>query len=165
MKLKKILSNTWVVGIISGIIAAPLNRLIGSIGAVKMETLYQMFVVQIWPIWFGLSVAGIYRFVRFLLRLNKFKNNIDKLNIENLKTDITTQLETTKKELKVFIVKNIESTNENFINLTKAVTTRIESVETTIKKNENNISNLRTDLASTDKRLQDFHIRLLKLKV
>jgi hypothetical protein len=38
-------------------------------GPDPLETLWQTFVVEMWPMWVGLTIGGVHWFVRFLLRI------------------------------------------------------------------------------------------------
>ncbi len=40
-------------------------------GPNPLETLWQTFIVEMWPMWVGLVVGGIHWFVRFLWRVER----------------------------------------------------------------------------------------------
>ncbi len=54
-----------VVWAISSIILKAFDWLVGRPHFV--ETIWQKFIVELWPVWIGLSIAAVYSFITFLL--------------------------------------------------------------------------------------------------
>ncbi len=69
IKIKKVITNFWFVGIVTGLGANLLSDLIKHYGGISMNFLYIHFWEKVWPIWVGLSIALIYKFVIFLWNL------------------------------------------------------------------------------------------------
>ena len=62
----------FIEGIVIAIISGFILKGFGKYGSIQMiKSLYQTFVVEMWPIWTGLVIAVIYWFIRFLLDVRK----------------------------------------------------------------------------------------------
>jgi hypothetical protein len=72
--MKEILKSI-LIGVIVGILLKALDKY-GGIDA--MKSIYQTFVVELWPMWIGLLVASLYWIVVDYARLRRFKNKLEK---------------------------------------------------------------------------------------
>jgi hypothetical protein len=60
--------------IISGLVIAFLLKALDKYGGI--ESIYQTFIVELWPIWIGLLTALLYWFIADHIRLRRFTNNL-----------------------------------------------------------------------------------------
>ena len=74
-----------VVGLVVGLILKALDEY-GGINMLK--SIFQTFIVELWPMWGGVLAACIYWFVRDYLKLRHLKNNGKNKNIDTLAKDI-----------------------------------------------------------------------------
>lgn len=84
--------------IIAGFIAGILLKVLDKYGGIGiMKSLFQTFVIELWPMWIGLAIAVIYWFIRFLLEVRNEINEIKKKY---------TLIEDSKKESKEVVIDN-----------------------------------------------------------
>ena len=75
-----------IIGVISGFVLKGLDKY----GGIEMiKSLFQTFVIEMWPIWFGLTIALLYWFIREVISIHKcitrslnFDKKLDELGAE-----------------------------------------------------------------------------------
>lgn len=87
-------------GILIGLVVSFISKGLDKYGGIEtMKSLFQTFVVELWPIWLGVAATVIYWFVRFQInvyRLYKYYgvgvgNRVKKLENEVLKYNVRIQ--------------------------------------------------------------------------
>lgn len=62
----------WIEGIIIGIISGFIFKGLDKYGGIEiMKSLFQTFVIEMWPVWSGVIIGIIYLFIRFIFDVRK----------------------------------------------------------------------------------------------
>jgi hypothetical protein len=74
----------WVMGdiiksVIAGSIILVVSKILEVYGGIKIiRSLYQSFIIELWPIWIGLLAASLYWIISDYIKLRRFKNKVEK---------------------------------------------------------------------------------------
>ena len=69
--MAKILEHPLTVTIVSGLFLKAAEFIWVKIGGPNpMETFWNTFVIEMWPMWAGIAIGAIYAFIRFLKRID-----------------------------------------------------------------------------------------------
>lgn len=70
--MAKFLKHPITVTVVSALLLQAVNFAVKQLGGPNpLRTFWNVFVVELWPLWAGLIIGGIYWFVRFLMRLQR----------------------------------------------------------------------------------------------
>ena len=65
--------------VIAGFIIIIVSKALEVYGGISiMKSIYQTFVIELWPIWIGLLAASLYWIISDYIKLRRFRNKVDK---------------------------------------------------------------------------------------
>lgn len=124
--MRKFFEHPLTVAVFSAIILKAAEVITQAIGGVEvLKPLMNHFIIELWPIWAGLIIGGIYWMARFFLRLHKAMALVPPNLISQL-----AELAHHVGELQKFLFESMDKEAKNRIAAIDGLSKRINQVET-----------------------------------